>query len=160
MGAALERLLELPISLEIVVVDDGSTDGTPEQLGAFEGKDGIRLLRLERNRGKGRAIREALPHVHAPVVVIQDADLEYDPADLPRLLEAIESGETRVAYGSRRLEPQLWHSGPIYMVGGLVVTWLTRLLYRLPITDAATCFKMMETGLLRSLDLRCERFEF
>lgn len=157
----LQRVERVPLDKEILVVDDGSTDSTPEILRRFGSRPGFTLLRHERNFGKGRAIRTALDLAAGAFVVIQDADLEYDPQELVSVIQPLQEGRARVVYGSRRLgKESTRHSGVIYLLGGLFVTYLARWLYRLEITDEATCYKMFDRELLRSLHLSCERFEF
>ncbi|MDA0767080.1 MAG: glycosyltransferase family 2 protein [Verrucomicrobia bacterium] len=156
----LARVRAVPLDKEIIVVDDCSTDGTRAHLERYADDPVIRVFHHDRNCGKGRAIRTALQQVTGGVVVIQDADLEYDPADLPGLLAPIERGEARVVCGSRHLGPGRPCAVSPYYLGGKFLNWLTCRIYRIHLTDAATCYKMIETDLLRSLDLRCERFEF
>lgn len=145
--------------LEVIVVDDGSTDGTYEAAVAAA-KPGTRVLKHERNSGKGTAIRTALAAATGDVVLIQDADLEYDPADYAALLKPFEEGRADVVYGSRnRKHENIW-SYTTYYWGGRLLSWWTNFLYGSSITDEATCYKVFNTKLLRSLNLRCTGFEF
>jgi len=150
----LERVAAVPVEKEIIVVDDGSSDGTAESLAASQLKD-LRFLRHPHNRGKGAAVRTALAAVSGDVVVIQDADLEYDPRDYLKLLAPIQRGEAQVVYGVRDL------SGQRHLVrwGNRFLTWLTNLLYGTRLADMETCYKMMTTAVARSLPLRANRFE-
>jgi len=120
----------------------------------------IRVLYHEVNGGKGAAIRTALAEAHGTFTIIQDADLEYDPEEYPRLLAPIVEGRTNVVYGSRYLA----HTNPLplthFKVAVLLLNAMANLLYGTRLTDEATCYKMFRTSLLRSLPLRCERFEF
>jgi glycosyltransferase involved in cell wall biosynthesis len=161
LATLLQRVAAVPLHKEILLVDDGSTDATREILREFESKPGFTVLHHDRNYGKGRAIRTALDRAHGDVVVIQDADLEYDPQDFLPMIRLLTDGSAHVVYGSRRLKrADKHHSGFIYFAGGLFVTYLTRWLYGLKITDEATCYKMFDMSLLKSLHLTCERFEF
>ena len=156
----LRRVLAVPVDKEVIVVDDGSRDGTREVLARLAGELPIRALYHERNRGKGAAIRTALAEARGEVTIIQDADLEYDPEEYPRLLAPIVRGEANVVYGSR----YLGHTNPLpfthFKVAVLLLNAMANLLYGTHLTDEATCYKMFRTSLLRSLPLRCERFEF
>lgn len=155
----LERLVRLPLEMEIIVVDDASTDGTREYLEGVAKEGKTRVLFHAENRGKGAAIRTALTHVTGEVVVIQDADLEYTPEEIPRLLEPIEKGDADAVYGSRFLgtiEGMSWVS----RMANRALTFAANLLFRVDITDEATCYKVIKSDLLRSLHLRCQRFEF
>ena len=144
--------------LEVIVVDDGSTDGTYEAAMAAA-KPGTRVLKHERNSGKGTAIRTALAAATGDVVLIQDADLEYDPADYAALLKPFEEGRAEVVYGSRILKNPARSYHRYYWGGRLVSLW-TNLLYGSHLTDEPTCYKVFRTPLLRSLDLKCTGFEF
>jgi glycosyltransferase involved in cell wall biosynthesis len=147
------------IGLEIVVVDDASTDGTPGLLEKFRGEPGITVLRHDRNRGKGAAIRTGLGRVSGDLVMIQDADLEYDPNDYPRLIKPIADGDADVVFGSR-FAGSAQNMRPINLVANKVLAWTATLLFGQRITDEATCYKLFATDTLRSFDLECERFEF
>jgi glycosyltransferase involved in cell wall biosynthesis len=153
---ALRRVKAVPLEKEIIVVDDASTDGSLELLMA---DPEIRLLRHAENRGKGSAIRTALTAVTGDVVIIQDADLEYDPVEYPLLVEPIRRGEARVVYGSRFLRgtPRMrWTN----LLCNRLLALAANLLYGAGITDEATCYKVFNAALLREIPLVCRRFEF
>ena len=158
----VERVLAVPVPKELIVVDDGSTDGTAEALGRLQGEqpDRIRVIRHERNRGKGAAIRTALPHVRGEVVLIQDADLEYNPAEYPKLIEPILAGDADVVYGSRFLGGPhrvlyFWHR-----LGNGLLTLLTNLCADLNLSDMETGYKVFRAEILKSIPLRSDRFGF
>lgn len=146
------------LSLEIVVVDDGSVDGTARVVEGLAGAD-LRLIRHEANRGKGAAIRSGLPATTGDAVLVQDADLEYDPGDYPALLRPVREEGAQVVYGSRILggNPRSYLR---FYWGGRFVTAVFNLLYGRRLTDLTTCYKLFRRDLLVSLPLRCERFEF
>ncbi len=158
----LEKIenIELPFNIdkEIIIVDDYSTDGTREVLKSLEEK--YKIFYHEKNRGKGAALRTGLPAVSGEYVIIQDADLEYDPEDYIPMLKKLISEKLKVLYGSRRLKFQNQYSHLSFLLGGIILSILTNVLYRQKITDEPTCYKLIESELLRSLDLECERFEF
>ena len=145
---------------EVIVVDDGSTDGTREVLRELAGRLPILAVYHPVNRGKGAAIRTALAQARGEIVIIQDADLEYDPEEYPRLIAPIQRGETNVVYGSRYLASGNTLPFSHYKLGVLALNLVANLLYGLRLTDEATCYKVFRTDLLKSLPLRCERFEF
>jgi glycosyltransferase involved in cell wall biosynthesis len=157
IGTVLERVRALPFEKQIVVVDDGSTDGTAAVLAAAAGPDLVVVA--QENRGKGAAIRAAIPYADGDICVIQDADLEYDPADVPALIQPILDGVADVVYGSRLSggRPQraylFWHR-----VGNRVLSLLTGVLYNTTLTDMETGYKAFRTEVLRSLDLREDGF--
>ncbi len=144
---------------EIVVVDDASTDRTAEILEGY--RDRALVIRHERNRGKGAALRTALRQATGDFVVPQDADLEYEPADLKRLLDAARERGVRVVYGSRRLHrANKQYSAISFYLGGVLVTWVANILFGLRLTDEPTCYKLVDRKVIEAMDLRCERFEF
>jgi glycosyltransferase involved in cell wall biosynthesis len=153
----LERVTQLPFETQLVVVDDGSTDETPRIL--EEWADRAEVVRQDRNRGKGAAIRAAIPHVRGEITVIQDADAEYDPADVPALIDPIQRGAADVVFGSRLSggRPQraylFWH-----LVGNRFLSLLTNVLYNTTLHDMETGYKVFRTDVLRSLDLREDDF--
>ncbi|MBI4060893.1 MAG: glycosyltransferase family 2 protein [Elusimicrobia bacterium] len=144
--------------LEVIVVDDGSTDGT-HGAAATAARPGTKILRHAKNLGKGAAIRTALAAATGDVAIIQDADLEYDPADYARLLKPIEEGKCEVVYGSRIMGPNARSYHRYYWGGRLVSLW-TNILYGSHLTDEPTCYKAFKMPVLRSLRLECEGFEF
>jgi len=146
---------------EVIIVDDFSTDGTREILKNIGGQH--KIIYHEKNRGKGMTLRTGFKYATGDWTVVQDADLEYDPSDFKQMIEKISAPNAEVVYGSRRLNHSYFnerHSGHMFAVGGIFLTWLTNLLYGTKITDEPTCYKMFKTELLKNIDLKCERFEF
>jgi glycosyltransferase involved in cell wall biosynthesis len=160
VGEVLDRIAALPLEPEIVAVDDGSTDRTAEVIEAWasEHETELRLLRLPHG-GKGTAIRAALPHVTAEIAVVQDADMEYDPADVPALIEPIQRGVADVVFGSRLIggRPQraylFWH-----LVGNRTLSLLANVLYNTTLSDIETGYKAFRSDVLRSLHLTQDDF--
>ncbi|MDZ4805365.1 MAG: glycosyltransferase family 2 protein [Candidatus Eisenbacteria bacterium] len=159
----VRRVLEAPVlglERELILVDDGSSDGTPEILKQLEGP-GVRVIRHPRNRGKGAALRTGFENATGDVLIVQDADLEYSPDEYPSLLGPILSGQVRVVYGSRfKGEDHDRHSSMLFFVGGQVITWVANMLYGLRLTDEPTCYKVFRADVLDEFELECERFEF
>jgi len=156
----LRRLgaVAFPLAVEIVLADDGSTDGTGAILASLVGDPRYVVVRLGENRGKAAAVQLAIEHAHGDLFVIQDADLEYDPAELPRLLEPILTGAAEVVYGSRFLG-RLDGMKPLYSWGNRFLTWVTNRLYHTQLTDMETCYKVAPGALYRRLAIESARFE-
>ena len=161
--AVIERLvaIDLPVAREIIVVNDGSTDGTRQVLDSIGTRDpgsGIRVIHVDPNAGKGAAIRRGFREAGGTIVAIQDADLELDPQQLSTLVAPILSGEAEVVYGSRFLAgrpPAPW----ITIAANRALTTATNVLYGSSITDMETCYKIMRTEVARSLQLDANRFD-
>jgi len=156
----LRRVKTVDIPKEVIIVDDGSTDGTRDYLRSLESRGEFKVLFQAKNMGKGAAIRKAIRHVSGDIVIIQDADLEYDPQDYSEVIAPIVEGRVSVVYGSRYINPVNDLPLTRYKVGVLVLTAIANLLYSAGITDEATCYKAFKTEVLKSLPLRCKRFEF
>jgi glycosyltransferase involved in cell wall biosynthesis len=147
------------VEKEIIVVDDGSTDGSRAILLDEARAGDLHLLRHDKNRGKGAAVRTAIEHATGDLILIQDADLEYDPRDYPTLIRPILEGRVTVVYGSRFLGPRtamlFWH-----MLGNKLLTLTTNILYNAILSDMETCYKCFRADIVKDLPLRSRRFEF
>ncbi|MCX6391048.1 MAG: glycosyltransferase family 2 protein [Actinobacteria bacterium] len=157
---ALERVLAQPFVCEVIIVDDGSTDGTRDVLEAIDDPR-VRVIFHETNQGKGAALHTGFRHATADFVGVQDADLEYDPADLARLLKPLVEGRADVVYGSRFASGDehrvlyFWHS-----IGNKVLTLASNMVTDLNLTDMETCYKVFRREVIQSLDLEETRFGF
>jgi dolichol-phosphate mannosyltransferase len=156
----LTRVRALRFRKELILVDDCSIDGTYEILMKEEApKPGTVVLRHDRNRGKGSAIRTGLTRATGQIVLIQDADLEYHPEELPRLLQPIVEGRTAVVYGSR-FQGSIKRMRLPNRIANNILAWLVSILYGQRITDEATAYKIFRKEIMDSITLTCERFEF
>jgi len=153
----LHAVLASPVKKEVIIVDDGSTDGTREKLQSLPPIPQVTILFHEKNRGKGASIRTALACARGEFVLIQDSDLEYDPQDYPALLLPLQLGASNVVYGVRPDRPE---RGLRFFLGAKFLTHLTNFLYRAQIHDEATCYKVFRRSLLARMTLTCQRFEF
>ena len=162
--AVLERVRTAPLpetmEREIVVVDDGSTDGTTGALARFEGREPYRIVYSRANAGKGAALRKAIAEARGEIVLIQDADLEYDPGDFRRLLEPMVAGEVRVVYGTRFAQGRPAGMRHLQWLANRMLRGAANLLYGSQLSDEATAYKVFDAKLLRELSLTYERFEF
>jgi glycosyltransferase involved in cell wall biosynthesis len=158
VAEAVKRVLEVnyPSDVELVVVDDGSKDGTVAILTAFDDPR-LRLIRHPKNKGKGAAVRTGAQNALGEYLVILDADLEYDPRDIPRLLAPVLDGRTQVVFGSRSFGGQTAYSF-WYVMGNKFVTTFANVLFNCYISDLETCYKLMPTALYRELAIRSNGF--
>jgi len=153
----LQAIHDSPVKKEIIIVDDGSTDGTREKLHAMPLAENVTVIFHGENCGKGAAIRTALAYARGEYVLIQDSDLEYDPQDYPVLLRPLEQRAANVVYGVRPDRPE---RGLRFFLGAKLLTHFANLLYRAGIHDEATCYKVFRRSLIAKIRLECHRFEF
>ena len=157
----VKRVESVAIDKEIVLVDDCSTDGTRELLASLEGTPGVRVLYQDRNQGKGAALRRGFAEASGDIVLVQDADLEYDPAEYPKLVAPILDGRADVVYGSRFVGSEahrvlyFWHS-----VGNRALTMISNMFTNLNLTDMETCYKVFRREVLASFEIEEDRFGF
>ena len=156
----IKRVQSTKLATEIVIVDDGSKDGTRDALKAMDGKKKVRVILHEQNKGKGAAVVTGMKAATGEVLLIQDADLEYDPRDYPILLRPIEEGLADVVYGSRFLGgshrvTMFWH-----MVANRLLTFMTNILYNTILTDMETGYKVFRRKVIEGMTIKAKRFNF
>lgn len=156
----VKRVQKTGLASEILIVDDGSTDGTRDVLQALDVQDGVRVVYHEKNMGKGAAVRTGIKNASGDVILIQDADLEYDPRDYPAILQPLEEGLAEVVYGSRflgapRRPTMFWH-----MVANKLLTLMTNILYDNILTDMETGYKVFRRQVVADMPLHAKRFDF
>ncbi len=153
----VDRVLAVPMRIELVAVDDASTDGSVEILENLSKEKGFRLLRQERNQGKGAAVRRGIEAAGGDVIVVQDADLEYSPEEYPDLLDLIVRGKADAVFGSRFIGRHRCHLFTHYLAN-LFLNLVTNVLYNTTMTDMETCFKAVRADVLKGLGLKSDRF--
>jgi len=156
----VRQVLATGLVHELVMVDDGSTDGSRDIMRQWEGHNVVRVIYHEQNKGKGAALRTGFQAATGDIFLIQDADLEYDPRDYPKLIQPIEEGRSSVVYGSRflggpRRAMLFWHAA-----GNHLLTFITNLLYDSILSDMETCYKAFRADVVRDIPLHSRRFEF
>ncbi len=149
-----------PLNKEIIIVDDGSTDGSRDILKNYLEREGFIIIFHEKNKGKGASIITAIQHISGEIVIIQDGDLEYDPNDYIELVKPIINKETTVVYGSRYLKKFNPKSYIRFYLGGRLLSLLSNILYNQNITDEPTCYKVFDADLLKSIHLESQGFGF
>ncbi|QDU58673.1 glycosyltransferase family 2 protein [Aeoliella mucimassa] len=156
----VDRVLATGVANEVVIVDDASTDGTRDVLVELGQRSNVQVLLHGYNKGKGAALHTALAHARGDIVLIQDADLEYDPTDYEKLIAPIRSGEADVVYGSRFLENAEQDPSWLHRFGNAALTWLSNATTGLRLTDMETCYKVFRKAAVRNMVLRETRFGF
>ncbi len=156
----IAKVMAVPIEKELVIVDDASIDGTREILKEYEGKEGIKVLYHQKNKGKEGAIKTGIPFTTGEIISIQDGDLETNPNDFIHLTEPIKKGEAEVVYGSRYYNKDTKGSYFAYKFGARFLSIVVNVLYHQNITDEATCYKVFKSDILKKIPLEYDRFEF
>ena len=156
----VKRVQETELTEEILLVDDGSIDGTRDLLKEMDGKDNVRVILKEKNEGKGSAVTIGMQSATGDILLIQDADLEYDPRDYPTLLKPLEEGIADVVYGSRflggpRRVAMFWH-----LVANYMLTFMTNILYNTILSDMETGYKVFRKQVVEGMTIRAKRFDF
>jgi len=154
------KILDLEPDLELIIVNNGSTDRTGEVISRFRDRPNVKIIEKEHNIGKGDGIIEGLKHAYGTYTVIQDGDLEYEPGDIVRMTHLAVQSQALAVFGSRILNPTSGISYRRYLWGGKLLTWLANFLYRVGISDESTCYKMIRTDVLRAMKLESRKFEF
>ncbi len=158
IARVISRVAALPLNTEIIVVDDNSKDGTRDVLGKLADVKGLKIFLKEPNQGKGAALRTGFSQVTGDLVVIQDADLEYDPLDIPKLLVPILNGDADVVYGSRFIGEELQDESLVHRMGNAVLTRASNLINGLSLTDMETCYKAFSRQVIESVRIDQNRF--
>jgi len=158
IGRILTRVAALPLNLELVIIDDFSTDGTREVLQKLEGLPNVKVILKEKNAGKGAALRTGFEHATGDFIVVQDADLEYNPADIPQLIQPLLKGDADIVYGSRFIGEEQQDESWVHRAGNAVLTQASNLFSGLNLTDMETCYKAFNSEVLKDIKIQQNRF--
>lgn len=158
IARVISRVTSLPLNTQLVIVDDCSTDGTRDLLKKLEGLSSVKLILKDQNAGKGAALRTGFEHATGDFVVVQDADLEYDPSDIPRLIQPLLKGDADIVYGSRFIGEELQDESWIHRAGNAVLTGASNFFSGLSLTDMETCYKAFNREVLEGLQIAQDRF--
>lgn len=156
----IEKVLALDIELELIIINNGSTDGTSEIIRQYAERPNVKVIDKQKNIGKGDGIITGLAYATGKYTVIQDGDLEYDPNDFSKMIELAETKKAQALFGSRTLNPNSGISYNRYLWGGKLLTIVANLLFGVGITDESTCYKMLRTDILKAMNLESRQFEF
>jgi glycosyltransferase involved in cell wall biosynthesis len=159
-GKIIEKVLGLPLDLELIIVNNGSDDATGLIIRQFADISKVKIIDKEKNIGKGDAITTALQYAVGKYTIIQDGDLEYEPMDIVEMVNLAEKNNAPAVFGSRIRNPKAGISYQRYLWGGKLLTIIANMLYGVGITDESTCYKMVRTDIIKALNLECRRFEF
>ena len=158
VGRVISRIAALPMNTEIVIVDDCSTDGTREVLASLQGLPGVKIILKDKNAGKGAALRTGFQATTGDFIVVQDADLEYDPRDIPQLIQPLLKDEADIVYGSRFIGPEHQDKSWVHRMGNAVLTQSSNLFSGLKLTDMETCYKAFSRQAIRDIEIDQNRF--
>jgi len=156
----IEKVLNLDLELELIIIDNGSTDATNKVVKSFADRSNVKIIENKRNIGKGDGIIIGLKYAHGKYTVIQDGDLEYEPSDIVKMVNLAEDNKALAVFGSRILNPESGISYRRYLLGGKLLTFIANLLYNVNISDESTCYKMIRTDIIKGMHLESRRFEF
>ena len=156
----IESVLNLDLELELIIINNGSTDDTGNIIRQFAERPNVRIIEKKKNIGKGDGIQSGLEYAGGKYTIIQDGDLEYKPTDIVRMIQLAEHDCALAVFGSRVLNPQSGISYKRYLWGGKLLTYIANLLFGVGITDESTCYKMVRTDILKKMNLESRGFEF
>jgi len=160
VARVIDSVLALPVEKQVVIVDDGSSDGTQQVLQRYRNRIGVEVLIHAQNQGKGAALQNGFRLAKGDIVIVQDADLEYDPRDILRVIQPIVDGKTNVVYGSRYMQGHIQDPSWMHRVGNWVLTTLSNQMTRSRLTDMETCYKAIRREILQSIRIEQQRFGF